>query len=91
MLKRPQVQTSERSGRIGIFDPDRVAALFEGLRSEKKNVLMGRKRRGDCATRRAAGRRMGDDDGRELSNDRVSRTVMAVKNNYVVIRMGVAN
>jgi len=32
-----------------------------------------------------------NEDGRELSKDRVSRKVMAVKDNYVVIRMGVAN
>ena len=31
------------------------------------------------------------EDGREVSKDRVTQTVMAVKDNYVVIRMGVAN
>lgn len=30
-------------------------------------------------------------DGRELSKDRVIQKVMAVKNNYIVIRMSVAN
>ncbi len=40
---------------------------------------------------RAARRRRGVEDGREVSKDKVAKKVMAVKDNYVVIRMGVAN
>ena len=33
---------------------------------------------------------MGVENGRELAKDMVTQRVMAVKDNYVVIRMGVA-
>ena len=45
----------------------------------------------DSAARVAAGQRIGVGDGCEVSKDRVAQTVLEVKNNYVVIRMGVAN
>ncbi len=43
----------------------------------------------DQEERRAAGRRKGVDDGRELSKDMVAQRLMCVKDNYVAIRMSV--